>query len=120
MDEFKINIAPDFVCFHGQRCPTLLRDLISIKIIDGLTCYSVFNLIETHTIKDFDELFDACQLNQSNRFMCTSKPNKCLMTVAIGNGYFDCNTPEDELFAYTNNLLELILFSFLCNDNNVY
>jgi hypothetical protein len=56
VDEFKINITPDFVCFHGQRCSTLLRDLISIKIIDGLTCYSVFNLIETHTIKDFDEL----------------------------------------------------------------
>jgi hypothetical protein len=42
------------------------------------------------------------------------------MTVAIGNGYFDCNTPEDELLAYTNNLLELIPFSFLCNGNNDY
>jgi hypothetical protein len=42
------------------------------------------------------------------------------MTVAIGNGFFDCNTGEDELLAYANNLFELISFTLLCNGNNDY
>jgi len=174
VDEFKINIAPDFVCFNAHQCSSLLLDIVSIEIINGLTCSIVSNLTKTNKMKNFeeiltyfdllgerclksgsdkscpnssyfhcnqsmkcipyhrvgdrkndcyfreDELFNACQFNESNRFMCTSTSNKCLMTVTIGNGLYDCTLGEDEIFAYTGHLMRLVPFSLLCDGEDDY
>ncbi len=166
VEEFRKNVAPDFVCFNAQQCPKLLESLIPRKILDGLICSSISNLITVNKIRDFkmvefyfcklgeqclktgvdqsctnpsdfycsksmkcisfnrvgdgktdcfysdDELFDACQLNQSNRFICKSEKNKSLMPTAVGNGLYDCTLGEDEILTYTQNLTDLIPFHY--------
>ena len=62
-----------------------------------------------------DELFDACQLNDSNRLICKSDPIKCLMPVAVGNGFFECTLGEDEVLTYTQNVNRLVPLSLLCD-----
>jgi hypothetical protein len=42
------------------------------------------------------------------------------MTVTLGNGFYDCPFGEDELLTYTPNLMELIPFSLLCNEQLDY
>jgi hypothetical protein len=174
VNEFKENIAPDFVCFDANKCPALLATIVPIKLVTGLTCCYTSDLVNTNNMKDFneiimffsyvnrqcleigieqtctnssslhcnqslkcipyhrvgdgmvdcyygeDESFDACQLNDSNRFICESDPTKCLSPVAIGNGFRDCPSGEDEVFAYTNNLMKLIPFPVLCDNDYNY
>ncbi|CAF4641175.1 unnamed protein product [Rotaria sp. Silwood1] len=67
-----------------------------------------------------DESFNACHLNDSNRFTCESNPNQCLLPVALGNGLPDCPQGEDELYAYTSSLVKLMPFASLCNYYNDY
>jgi len=67
-----------------------------------------------------DELFNTCQWNDSNRFPCPSDSNKCLSSVAVGNGYRDCPSGEDEIFSYTQNLVILAPFSNLCDGTPLY
>ena len=67
-----------------------------------------------------DELFNACHLNDSNRFICPSDTNKCLLPVAIGNGIPQCPLEEDQLFVYTRDLAKLIPFSVLCDIGEHY
>ncbi|CAF4412528.1 unnamed protein product, partial [Rotaria sp. Silwood2] len=62
-----------------------------------------------------DESLAACHLNDSNRFICESDPNTCLLPVAVGNGHSDCPLEEDELYAYTSSLVKLVPFGNLCN-----
>ncbi|CAF3293516.1 unnamed protein product [Rotaria sp. Silwood2] len=168
MNEFKINVAPDFVCFDAQKCPILLSRIIPIEIIDGLTCCRIFDLIQVQTIQHFhqlninfsfiysqcattsnekscknssyfhcnqslkcisynrvgdgfkdcfyneDESFPTCHLNDSNRFMCMSDPNKCLLPVAIGNGHKNCPKGEDETVENIYGIQQPILFFRIC------
>ncbi|CAF4299044.1 unnamed protein product, partial [Rotaria socialis] len=65
-----------------------------------------------------DEDFNTCQLNDSNRFICTSDPNKCLSLVVAGNGMNDCPSGEDEAYTYTFDLVKLVTFPDICNGNN--
>ncbi|CAF1178378.1 unnamed protein product [Adineta steineri] len=65
-----------------------------------------------------DERFNACQLNDSNRFQCSSEENKCLSLVAVGNTFDECRLGEDELFAYTQNWAKLVQFPYLCNNEH--
>ncbi|CAF2087466.1 unnamed protein product [Rotaria magnacalcarata] len=65
-----------------------------------------------------DEDFNACQLNDSNRFICTSDPNKCLSLVVAGNGMDDCPSGEDEVYTYTFDLVKLVPFPVICNGIN--
>ncbi|CAF4271353.1 unnamed protein product, partial [Rotaria sp. Silwood2] len=67
-----------------------------------------------------DESFNACHLNDSNRFICESDPNKCLLPVALGNGLLDCTFGEDESYAYTSSLVKLMPFPVLCNGEHDY
>ncbi|CAF4904298.1 unnamed protein product, partial [Rotaria socialis] len=134
--EFHTSAAPDFICFDAQRCPALLATITSINIVNSLTCCHISNLIEYVEYMDFyqlpstflnfghgmadclyydDEYFNACHLNDSNRFICTSDPNKCILPVAIGNGENDCHLGEDELHTYTFDLVRLVRFAVLCN-----
>ncbi|CAF4521974.1 unnamed protein product [Rotaria socialis] len=134
--EFHTSPAPDFICFDAQRCPALLATITSINIVNSLTCCHISNLIEYVEYMDFyqlpstflnfghgmadclyydDEYFNACHLNDSNRFICTSDPNKCILPVAIGNGENDCHLGEDELHTYTFDLVRLVPFAVLCN-----
>ncbi|CAF0732950.1 unnamed protein product [Adineta steineri] len=169
VNEFKETITPDFICFNAQSCPVLLAKIVSIEIINGLTCCHPSNLTEATGIKDFkeivnsfsfyrheclekgieksctnssyfhcnesmkcipynrvgdgkydcffgeDESFNACQLNDSNRFQCESDAHKCLSPVAIGNGIWDCPSRDDEIFSYTQDLVILVPFPELCN-----
>ncbi|CAF3963758.1 unnamed protein product [Adineta steineri] len=149
VDEFNVNIAPDFICFNASRCPGLVYCSIDIDTHNGLTCCKMNNLINRtlmvwfqldeilfdlgqrcltigtdkicshsslfhcsrslkciskHRLVDGysdcyyneDELFPACQLNDSKRFICTSNPEKCLSIVAIENGIKDCEHGDDE------------------------
>ncbi|CAF2850740.1 unnamed protein product [Rotaria sp. Silwood2] len=174
IDEFKKSVAPDFICFDAQKCPVLLSTIITINIIDGLTCCHLSSLVNDVEFLNFyqllsaissvsqlcwktgieksctnssyfhcnqslkcipylrvgdgiddcfhseDESFNACHLNDSNRFICESDPNKCLLPVAVGNGHPDCPLEEDELYAYTSSLVKLVPFSSLCNGHTSY
>ncbi|CAF1206324.1 unnamed protein product [Rotaria magnacalcarata] len=167
--EFQASPAPDFICFDAQRCRVLLTTIISINIVNDLTCCHTSNLIEYIEYMDFyqllstflnfgrkclktdvekscinasyfhcneslkcipyhrvgdgvpdgyrfeDEYFNARHLSDSNRFICTSDPNRCLSPVAIGNGENDCHLGEDELHRYTFDLVRLVPFAALCN-----
>jgi len=62
-----------------------------------------------------DELFDACQLNDSKRYKCQGNSNKCLSQVGIGNGIYDCPLGDDEEFIYAQNFVTLVPFPDLCN-----
>ncbi|CAF3844736.1 unnamed protein product [Rotaria sp. Silwood1] len=169
INEFKINCAPDFVCFDVQKCPILLSRIVSIEIIDRLTCCRIFDLIQVQTIQHFhqlninfsfiysqcsttsnekscenssyfhcnqslkcisynrvgdgfkdcfyneDESFPTCHLNDSNRFMCKSDPNKCLLPIAIGNGYTNCPKGEDETTENMYGIQQPTPFFHICN-----
>ncbi|CAF1551951.1 unnamed protein product, partial [Adineta steineri] len=148
-DEFKVNIAPDFICFNASHCPGLVYCSIDIGMHNGLTCCKMNNLINRilgswihldeilidlsqrcltigtdqvcshsslfhcprslkciskHRLVDGyrdcyykeDELFPACQSNDSKRFICASNPEKCLSIVATDNGIKDCEQGDDE------------------------
>lgn len=64
-----------------------------------------------------DELFNACQLNDSKRYKCHGNSSKCLSPVAIGNGTADCPLSDDEIFTYTQDIVILVPFPQLCNNN---
>ncbi|UJR06788.1 hypothetical protein I4U23_011075 [Adineta vaga] len=175
INDFKISIEPDLICFHERACPSLLMDILPIQYINGLTCFSPVNLSLIYELSDFndaftafshyntycrtkgtdlsctnslnffcnqsmkcisynrvgdgnvdcyyreDEQFNACHLNDSNRFQCLSDSTKCLLQVAIGNQMIDCHDDEDELFAYTQDLFVLIPYPYICNrDSNFF
>jgi hypothetical protein len=69
---------------------------------------------------DEDELFDACQLNDSKRYKCLENLSKCLSQVVIGNGMDDCPLEDDEVFIYAQNLVTLVSFPDLCNARGNY
>ena len=62
-----------------------------------------------------DESSPSCQLNDSNRFMCRSKPDKCLSLVAISNGQTDCPGGEDERTRDRLNVTRPLSFGYFCD-----
>ncbi|CAF2505877.1 unnamed protein product [Rotaria sp. Silwood2] len=66
-----------------------------------------------------DELYSACQLNDSWRFTCESETNKCLSIIAVENGKQDCCNGEDEWNEYQHQLFKgNIPFGLFCNGKN--
>ncbi|CAF0776099.1 unnamed protein product [Adineta steineri] len=83
-----LTIGTDQTCSHSSlfHCSRSLKCISKHRLVDGYNdCY----------FKE-DELFPACQLNDSKRFICTSNPEKCLSLVAIENGIKDCEYGDDE------------------------
>ncbi|CAF1336151.1 unnamed protein product, partial [Adineta steineri] len=83
-----LTIGTDKACSHSSlfHCSRSLKCISKHRLVDGYgDCY----------YKE-DELFPACQLNDSKRFICTSNPEKCLSLVAIENGIKDCEYGDDE------------------------
>jgi hypothetical protein len=169
ISEFETNVLPNFVCFNPRRCPGLLPMNVSIKLINGLTCCHIYDLITVKSTSNFydiesyfenvvrrcltigtelscphsslfhcpqslkcisyhrlvdgfkdcyygeDELYPACQLNDSSRFVCLSNSSICLSTVALGNISPECPKEEDEMSSTDRFRLQQPPFSHLCN-----
>ncbi|CAF1222459.1 unnamed protein product [Adineta steineri] len=109
-DEFKLNIAPDFICINASHCPGLVYCSIDIGMHNGLTCCKMNNLtnirLSSWTLLD-DFLFDLRQrcltigthktCSHSSLFHC-SNSSKCISKHRLVDGYNDCYYKEDELF----------------------
>ncbi|CAF0830422.1 unnamed protein product [Rotaria sp. Silwood1] len=110
VDEFKKNVAPNFVCFNARRCPVLASKIVSIKILDGLSCCHLSNLTDVQ-FKDFNEIVKKFgSLNQHclrngieqsctdpSYFHC-NKSMKCIPYHRVGDGVVDCHFREGEDF----------------------
>ena len=99
------HFCPNSSYFH---CEHSLKCILSDRVSDG-TADCLFRE---------DEQFDACQWNDSKRFSCESDPGICLLPVAMGNGLPDCPQGEDEIYSYTRDLVRLLPFSMLCNNQD--
>ncbi|UJR07008.1 hypothetical protein I4U23_011297 [Adineta vaga] len=101
-ETFCTNLS-DFYCNKSMKCISYNR------IGDGQSdCYY-----------GEDEQFNACHLNDSNRFQCLSDPTKCLLQVATGDNIINCRGEDDEMFAYTQHSIVLLPYAYICNrDSN--
>ncbi|CAF3742556.1 unnamed protein product [Adineta steineri] len=110
VDEFKRNIAPDFICFNATHCPGLIHYSIDIGMHNGLTCYKMHDLINRTLLVWYllDQiLIDLGQrcltigtdktCSHSSLFHC-SNSSKCISKHRLVDGYNDCYFKEDELF----------------------
>ncbi|CAF4563729.1 unnamed protein product, partial [Rotaria sp. Silwood2] len=111
INQFKINVVPDFVCFDAEKCPALLSRIVPIKIIDGLTCCRTFDLIlndlreEFYMLNhEFSNLYRVCSTT-GNEMSCTNSSYfycneslKCISYHRVGDGFKDCFYNEDESF----------------------
>ena len=111
IDEFKVNIKSDLICFNKQRCSMLLSKIVSIKIINGLTCFHSSNLINDIQMKNFNDLNsffrifnDIClktsidkSCSNSSYFYCNISM-KCISYHRVGDERDDCYFGEDTLF----------------------
>ncbi|CAF1260817.1 unnamed protein product [Rotaria sordida] len=111
INEFKINVAPDFVCFDAEKCPVLLSRIVPIEIINGLICCRTFDLIKEDMMEHFDmlnrkflHLFRECSTTgnetscaNSSYFHC-NESLKCISYNRVGDGFKDCYYNEDESF----------------------
>jgi hypothetical protein len=111
IDEFKENVTPDFVCFNRQQCPMLLAKIVSIKLINGLTCCHWSNLTGNSEMRDFNNIrsifssFHAKCLRtgiekscQNSSYFHCNESMKCIPYHCVGDGMDDCYFGEDELF----------------------
>ncbi|CAF0863302.1 unnamed protein product [Didymodactylos carnosus] len=105
------TIGTDQNCSHSSlfHCPLSLKCISKHRLVDGWNdCYF-----------GEDELFPACQLNDSWRFICESEPNKCLSRIALRNGDQNCRNGEDELTKNQRNTLKgNIPFELFCDGQN--
>jgi hypothetical protein len=109
VSEFKENVAPDFVCFDAQKCPSLVTNIISIEIISGLSCCHISNLTDNGPMMYFEQLMsvfsyvrDIClatgteqSCKNSSYFHC-NESLKCIPYHRVGDGIADCRYQEDE------------------------
>ena len=90
-----------FYCERSKKCIPFHR------VADGIRdCYNYE-----------DEYFDACQFNDSDRFICDHGYVQCLMPVADGYPFHQCNILQYESIIYFRNSNEEIPFPSLCNRN---
>ncbi|UJR16799.1 hypothetical protein I4U23_003698 [Adineta vaga] len=85
-------------CSHSSlfHCSISLKCISKHRLVDGISdCYY-----------NEDELFDSCQLNDSQRFICSSEPNKCLAPIALYNRKYECQGKEDEMDEIQRNILK--------------
>ncbi len=110
-NEFKENIAADFVCFNVKHCPILLTKNVSIKMLNELNCSHISEFTKSLQIKTFNEIYfifssleefclkkgleESCQ--NSSYFYC-NKSMKCIRNHRVVDGTSDCFFDEDELF----------------------
>ncbi|CAF1195873.1 unnamed protein product [Adineta ricciae] len=114
VDDFKISIEPDLVCFPAKACPVLLMETRPIQHINGLTCFSPVNF-SFYKLTDFNDVFSAfahynyyCQTmgidlscENSTNFYC-NESMKCISYNHVGDGHNDCYNREDEQFNTCN------------------
>ena len=116
---YQINDALSYI---HQQCSTTGNEEICASS-SYFHCTQSLKCISYHRVGDGfkdcfygeDELFPACQLNDSRRVKCMSDPTKCFVSVVIGNGNNDCAKKEDELLMTRFDFNKQIPFSQLCN-----
>lgn len=145
-----IEIIPDLICFNTSslkyihemdtfmKITVYFKNFVSKCHTTGIEkscknssyfhCNESLRCIPYHRVGDGvrdcffdeDELYDACQFNDSNRFECKYARRKCLAPTTVGNGHNDCSSNEDEIFVYATDLISLIPFMHLCNSVRHY
>ncbi|CAF1423553.1 unnamed protein product [Adineta ricciae] len=104
--------ANEQTCSHSSLfyCPLSKKCISKHRLIDGISdCY--FNE---------DETYSACRFNDTQRFICTSEPNKCLSPIALFNGRKECRAGEDELNEHQRDVLNgYVPVSLVC-DNKLH
>jgi hypothetical protein len=116
INQFKRDVAPDFVCFNAKACPMLLEQIVPIKLINGLICFHPSNLRNVNEMKDFNDVYEIFQFvdwkcyttgivkscQNSSYFYC-NESMKCIPYNRVGDGMRDCSDGEDESFnAFVN------------------
>jgi hypothetical protein len=90
------KIGTDQTCSHPSlfHCPLSLKCISKHRLVDGFVdCYY-----------REDELFSACQLNDSQRFTCRLDKNKCPSLIGINDGVGSCPDNEDEENVYQSHI----------------
>ncbi|UJR18084.1 hypothetical protein I4U23_004984 [Adineta vaga] len=122
------NDAFDIFSHYNRYCRTTGIEQSCINSFD-FYCNESMKCISYNRVGDVqsdcyygeDEQFDACHLNDSNRFKCSSEPNKCLLQVATGDNIINCRGEEDEMFAYTQHFSILLPYAYICDaDSHLY
>ncbi|CAF3191700.1 unnamed protein product [Rotaria socialis] len=111
VDQFKKNIAPDFVCFNPRRCRALASRVTSIDLIIELTCCNRLNLTGIVEFNDFNEtmkkfsLMNEYCLKNGNEQSCEdtsyfhcNQSKKCIPYHRVADGIADCYFHEDKKF----------------------
>ncbi|CAF4559165.1 unnamed protein product [Rotaria socialis] len=111
VDQFKKNIAPDFVCFNPRRCRALASRVTSIDLIIELTCCNRLNLTSIVEFNDFNEtmkkfsLMNEYCLKNGNEQSCEdtsyfhcNQSKKCIPYHRVADGIADCYFHEDKKF----------------------
>ncbi|UJR34502.1 hypothetical protein I4U23_021910 [Adineta vaga] len=104
IEEFKINILPDLICFNKSICPGLLYCSIDIQIHNGLNCCQItFEIDKWGDVPEmFEDLIFRCALigkdkncSDSSLFHCRNS-SKCISKRKLLDNYADCYFYEDE------------------------
>ncbi|UJR17427.1 hypothetical protein I4U23_004322 [Adineta vaga] len=97
-------------CSHSSlfHCPFSMKCISKHRLVNGISdCYY-----------NEDEIFPACQLNDSQRFICKSEPNKCLSPITLQNGKNECKDKEDEMNEIQQNIFNgYIPMGLVCDGN---
>jgi hypothetical protein len=109
-----MNVTPDLICFHKQRCPILFKKIVSIQMINGLTCFYSSNLIDITKMKDFNELHSF--FSGFNRECLT----KGIDQSCLNSSYFYCNqSMKCILYNRVNDGIDELFDACQLNDTNV-
>ncbi|CAF1503226.1 unnamed protein product [Adineta ricciae] len=108
IEEFKMNILPDLICFNRSLCPGLLFCSIDIQIHNELNCCQIdhFNLFKTNewaqVFPMFEDILDRCALigndkncSEPSLFYCQNS-SKCIPKHLLLDRHMDCYFNEDE------------------------
>ncbi len=105
-----LTIGTELSCSNSFlfHCPRSLKCISYHRLVDGFKdCYF-----------GEDEIYPACQLNDSTRFVCSWNSSICLSIVALGNLSPDCPKREDEITSSARFRLQQPPFSYLCNNRD--
>ncbi|CAF3969175.1 unnamed protein product [Rotaria sp. Silwood2] len=114
IDEFEMNILPDYICFDSHRCPGLLQFIVVRNLTNGLSCCHRNDLpdeIGNATVTNFymiefvfEPLIQRCLTigredfcSDSSLFYC-SQSMKCISYHRLVDGMRDCFFGEDESY----------------------
>ncbi|UJR16910.1 hypothetical protein I4U23_003808 [Adineta vaga] len=105
------TIGSELTCSDSSlfHCPKSFKCISKHRLADGeIDCY----------FRE-DELYPACQLNDTWRFHCSSETNKCLSFIALEDKRYDCQNGEDELTIYERDIQKgNVPFALFCDEYN--